>query len=355
MCSCGGGIGCPSIHRDLSRGTKVLDGGSDDLNGGIVVLEVVVKWLGGGICDEVVVKGGRRLFCISVCFGLLLQCDGRTLEEVDLDDLEGVGVEVGSRGLFPPGMIMKTLLLERGIITQDYDSTPRTMKNCALRCGDDVASIKRGRQDFHGDDVRDSTMALGHSRLKVDLESSTCKVHCVLSFSRKTILHFVLLGTVFCSCVLVSAIWFCVLLIEDISCALPREDSAHFKTWLHFVSRLGCVLSQDFLHFVSRPPAFCLKTWLCFVSRLPALSQDLLRHFVSRLGCVLSQDFMRFVSRPLAFCLKTWLHFVSRLPAFCLKTSCVLSQDLLCNTPILVNIAAEANLGYYFIAQKSQS
>nr|GEY03240.1 reverse transcriptase domain-containing protein [Tanacetum cinerariifolium] len=87
------------------------------------------------------------------------------------------------------------------------------------------------------------------------------------------------------------------------------------------ISKLGCVLSQDFLRFVSRPPAFCLKTWLRFVSRLLAfclktscvLSQDLLR-FVSRLGRVLSQDFMRFVSRPLAFCLKTY---------------CVLSQELL--------------------------
>nr|GEV02968.1 hypothetical protein [Tanacetum cinerariifolium] len=121
----------------------------------------------------------------------------------------------------------------------------------------------------------------------------------------------------FCSCVLLSAIWFCVLLIEDISCVLPREDSAHFKTWFHFVSSLvafclktSYILSQDLV-------AFCLKT--CFV-----LSQDLLR-FVSRLGCVLSQDFMRFVSRPPAFCLKTYcvlsqdlLHFVSRLLAFCL-------------------------------------
>nr|GEW49405.1 retrovirus-related Pol polyprotein from transposon TNT 1-94 [Tanacetum cinerariifolium] len=50
------------------------------------------------------------------------------------------------------------------------------------------------------------------------------------------------------------------LLIEDIFCVLPRRDSAHFKTWLRFVSRL---------------PAFCLKT-----------------------SCVLSQDFLRFVSRP---------------------------------------------------------
>nr|GFD37012.1 hypothetical protein [Tanacetum cinerariifolium] len=32
-----------------SRGTKVLDGGSDVLNDGIEVIEVVVKWNGSGI------------------------------------------------------------------------------------------------------------------------------------------------------------------------------------------------------------------------------------------------------------------------------------------------------------------
>nr|GEW87888.1 hypothetical protein [Tanacetum cinerariifolium] len=87
------------------------------------------------------------------------------------------------------------------------------------------------------------------------------------------------------------AIWFCVLLIEDIYCVLPREDSAHFKTWLRFVSRLGCVLSQDFLR--------------------------------------LSQDFLHFVSRPPAFCLKTWLRFVSRPLAFCLKMANI-SEDIQC-------------------------
>nr|GEV84465.1 integrase, catalytic region, zinc finger, CCHC-type, peptidase aspartic, catalytic [Tanacetum cinerariifolium] len=98
-----------------------------------------------------------------------------------------------------------------------------------------------------------------------------------------------------------SAFCICVLLIEDISCILPREDSAHFKTWFRFVSRL---------------PAFCLKTSYIFSQDLVAfclktscvLSQDLLR-FVSRLGCVLSQDLV-------AFYLKTY--FVSRLLAFCL-------------------------------------
>ncbi|GJW04347.1 RNA-directed DNA polymerase, eukaryota, reverse transcriptase zinc-binding domain protein [Tanacetum coccineum] len=38
--------------------------------------------------------------------------------------------------------------------------------------GDDVASIKLRCQDFHGDSVRDSAMASGRGRFKVDLESS---------------------------------------------------------------------------------------------------------------------------------------------------------------------------------------
>nr|GEW13710.1 hypothetical protein [Tanacetum cinerariifolium] len=111
-----------------------------------------------------------------------------------------------------------------------------------------------------------------------------------------------------------SAIWFCVLLIEDASCVLPREDFAYFKTWLRFVSRLGCVLSQRLHAFVSRPPTFCLKTWLRFVSRPLA--------FCLKTCCVLSQDLV-------AFCLNPWLRFISRPHAFCLKTYCVLSQDLL--------------------------
>nr|GEW68402.1 copia protein [Tanacetum cinerariifolium] len=48
--------------KQCDQGTKVLDGGSDDINGGIVVVEEVVKWRGGGISGEVVVKGERTLF-----------------------------------------------------------------------------------------------------------------------------------------------------------------------------------------------------------------------------------------------------------------------------------------------------
>nr|GEV10265.1 hypothetical protein [Tanacetum cinerariifolium] len=66
------------------------------------------------------------------------------------------------------------------------------------------------------------------------------------------------------------AFWLCVLLIEDSSCVLPREDSASFKTWFRFVSDLVAFCLEDFLHFISRPPAFCLKTWMHFVSRPPA-------------------------------------------------------------------------------------
>ncbi|GJS24578.1 hypothetical protein Tco_0453210 [Tanacetum coccineum] len=39
--------------------------------------------------------------------------------------------------------------------------------------GDNVATIKRRRHNIHGDGVRDSAMALGRGRLKVDLEPST--------------------------------------------------------------------------------------------------------------------------------------------------------------------------------------
>nr|GEV82295.1 hypothetical protein [Tanacetum cinerariifolium] len=150
---------------------------------------------------------------------------------------------------------------------------------------------------------------------------------------------FVLLAAAFCSYVLVYAIWFCVLLIEDIFCVLPREDSARFKTWLRFVSRLpafclktSCVLSQDVV-------AFCIKT-SC------VLTQDLLR-FVSRLGFVLSQDLV-------AFCLKTsyvlsqdLLHFVSRLTAFCLQASCILSifEDLFLHFENGVNILKSIDEG----------
>nr|GEZ32482.1 hypothetical protein [Tanacetum cinerariifolium] len=92
--------------------------------------------------------------------------------------------------------------------------------------------------------------------------------------------------TAFCSCDLVlrfaAAFWFCALLIEDSYCVLPGDDSASFKTWLRFVSRLGCVLSR-------RLPAFYLKT--CYV-----LSQDLVA-FCLKTSCVLSQDLLRFVSR----------------------------------------------------------
>nr|GFB65911.1 hypothetical protein [Tanacetum cinerariifolium] len=87
------------------------------------------------------------------------------------------------------------------------------------------------------------------------------------------------------------------------------------------VSKLGCVLSQDFV-------AFCLEDFLRFVSR-PL-------QFVSRLGCVLSQDLMRFVSRLTAFCLQS--------VAFCLQASCVLStvEDLFLSFETLVAALTES-------------
>nr|GEX40827.1 reverse transcriptase domain-containing protein [Tanacetum cinerariifolium] len=72
---------------------------------------------------------------------------------------------------------------------------------------------------------------------------------------------------------------------------VPKESALRFvkKTVIAFclgktqpVSKLDCILSQDFV-------AFCLEDFLRFVSRH--------LRFVSRLGCVLSQDLLRFVSR----------------------------------------------------------
>nr|GEU44337.1 reverse transcriptase domain-containing protein [Tanacetum cinerariifolium] len=65
----------------------MLDDGSDDLNGGIVVVEVVVKWCGGGIYDGVVVKGGRRLFCTFFAFWIAFTI-GFWVEELALEAME---------------------------------------------------------------------------------------------------------------------------------------------------------------------------------------------------------------------------------------------------------------------------
>nr|GEZ67879.1 hypothetical protein [Tanacetum cinerariifolium] len=88
------------------------------------------------------------------------------------------------------------------------------------------------------------------------------KGHCVLSFCKGQqycvlVPAFWLLRFVSCDFVLHFGSAFS--LIEDLSCVLLRRDSAQFKTYLRFVSRVACVLSQDFLRFVSRLPAFCLK------------------------------------------------------------------------------------------------
>ncbi|GKC06407.1 hypothetical protein Tco_0998017 [Tanacetum coccineum] len=44
----------PPVPLPQPANAEVLDGRSDDLNGGVVVVEEVVKWCGGGICGEVV-------------------------------------------------------------------------------------------------------------------------------------------------------------------------------------------------------------------------------------------------------------------------------------------------------------
>nr|GEX63061.1 hypothetical protein [Tanacetum cinerariifolium] len=95
-------------------------------------------------------------------------------------------------------------------------------------------------------------------------------------------------------CVLVlrfaAAFWFCDLLLRFgfAFCSLKTVIAFCLGKTLP-ISKLGCVLSQDFV-------AFYLEDFLCFVSR-PL-------RFVSRLGCVLSQDLLRFVSRLTAFCLQ---------------------------------------------------
>nr|GEU53126.1 Gag-pre-integrase domain, Gag-polypeptide of LTR copia-type [Tanacetum cinerariifolium] len=102
------------------------------------------------------------------------------------------------------------------------------------------------------------------------------------------------------------------------------------------VSKLGCVLSQDFV-------AFYLEDFLRFVSR-PL-------RFVSKLGRVLSHDHLRFVSRLNAFCLQSVV--------FCLQASCVLStfEDLFLRFalwPTLVNSECLAYLRKHGIVhQKS--
>ncbi|GKE32477.1 hypothetical protein Tco_1451799 [Tanacetum coccineum] len=73
----------PSIHKELSRGKKIFDGGSMGLKGGMAVVEVVVKWNDGGISDEVVVKGGRRLSCTFCAFRIAASSLEKVVEVVD--------------------------------------------------------------------------------------------------------------------------------------------------------------------------------------------------------------------------------------------------------------------------------
>nr|GEU88440.1 reverse transcriptase domain-containing protein [Tanacetum cinerariifolium] len=81
--------------------------------------------------------------------------------------------------------------------------------------------------------------------------------------------------------------------------------------------------------FDDNSTAFCLISSCVLLLRFGSA-------FCLKTFCVLSQDLLCFVSRLPAFCLKTscvlsqdFMRFVSRLLAFCLKTSCVLSLDFL--------------------------
>nr|GEV01454.1 hypothetical protein [Tanacetum cinerariifolium] len=138
----------PSIHKELSRGIKVFDGGSMGLKGGMAVVEVVVKWNDGGIGEEVVVKGDRRLPCTFLRFRLWLQGDGRSLDI---------------------GQVLTALVLYLGLAQVVHSSYFLSYRER----GDSIAIIKRRRQDLHHDCVRDPATASGRGWLNVDLESST--------------------------------------------------------------------------------------------------------------------------------------------------------------------------------------
>nr|GEW88271.1 hypothetical protein [Tanacetum cinerariifolium] len=112
----------------------------------------------------------------------------------------------------------------------------------------------------------------------------------------------------------------CVLLNSLAFCLKVLRFGSAFCLKSYVLLKGSCVLPNS-LAFCLKTPAFCLKTYC-------VLSQDLVA-FCLKTSCVLSQDLV-------AFCLKTscilsqdLLRFVLRLPAFCLKTSCVLSQDFL--------------------------
>ncbi|GJV37259.1 hypothetical protein Tco_1409736 [Tanacetum coccineum] len=137
--------------NDQMLAEYVLDGGSDVLKGGIVVVEEVVKWNGGvdktralGARGDtlvpldwivwLIVGGGivRARVVSRVVFRgceVLMEWvwmgedsfDERSMKSVlgeeDSDDSELEGVGVRRRGLFPFGMILKTFFSERGNIT----------------------------------------------------------------------------------------------------------------------------------------------------------------------------------------------------------------------------------------------
>nr|GEU83149.1 hypothetical protein [Tanacetum cinerariifolium] len=82
------------------------------------------------------------------------------------------------------------------------------------------------------------------------------KVHCILSFCKGSNTAFCLIRSCVCSCVLVlrfgSAIWFCVLLIEDISCILPREICSN-------QARVSTILNSIILKSIDEGP-FQMRT-----------------------------------------------------------------------------------------------
>ncbi|GKC64346.1 hypothetical protein Tco_1096944, partial [Tanacetum coccineum] len=86
----------PCIHKELSRGIKVFDGGSMGLKGGMVVVEVVVKWNDGGIGKGEVVDSFDEM---SITFVLANFLRGFLVEEDALKAILKV-INEGSYGWF---------------------------------------------------------------------------------------------------------------------------------------------------------------------------------------------------------------------------------------------------------------
>ncbi|GKE78571.1 hypothetical protein Tco_1544691 [Tanacetum coccineum] len=127
----------------------VFHGGSTGVNGGMLVVEVVVKRNDGGIGKEVVVRGGMRLSCTFCAFWIAASSTWM--------EFGGNTRDLGSFGEETDEIIDLHQILEEVLLTER---------------GDDVIGIKRRRCDPSVNSVRDLVTASRRSRLNEDLESS---------------------------------------------------------------------------------------------------------------------------------------------------------------------------------------